>query len=723
MADNNGLYILMISAHGLIRGNNLELGRDPDTGGQTKYVVDLVKTLGKHPDVFRVDLITRMIYDSKVSEDYSKYEEQIAPNGYIIRIPWGPKRYLRKEVLWPYIESLADNTLQHIRRIGRIPDIIHGHYADAGYAGSLLAKILGVHLVFTGHSLGRVKQQRLIDQGVKPEIVEKQYHISRRIEAEEQSLYTASFVVASTNQEVAEQYSIYDNYYPKRMLIIPPGVLLDSFYPPKKNWVKPNIANTINKFYKEPNKPIILALSRPDPRKNIPTLIRAYGSNSELRDKANLLIIAGNRDDISTMDKASRGVLTELLILIDKYDLYGKVAIPKHHKADEVPEIYRIVAKSGGVFINPALTEPFGLTLIEAAATGLPIVATEDGGPKDIILNCKNGIVIDPLDHNKMALALLDALSDKERWKQWRKNGITGAHRYYSWDAHVNKYLKESKKLLRKLKKKKEFKLSSNRLATVDRILICDIDGTLLGDRKSLATLMDTLSKVEDKVGFGVATGRRLESAISILKEWKVPIPDLIISSVGSEIHYGPVIVEDTNWSKHISYNWKPLEIHKIISSLPGLVLQAKTEQRKHKISYYIDPEISPSVKDIIKYLRRNDIKTNVIFSHGEFIDFLPIRSSKGQAVRHFALKWGIPFDRILVAGDSGNDGEMLKGNTLAVVVGNYSSELERLKGATRVHFTDGHYAEGILQGINYYDFFDKLRVPEEKSQPDEYSD
>ena len=50
------------------------------------------------------------------------------------------------------------------------------------------------------------------------------------------------------------------------------------------------------------------------------------------------------------------------------------------------------------MFINPALTEPFGLTLLEAAASGLPIVATNDGGPRDIIANCQNGLLIDPLD-------------------------------------------------------------------------------------------------------------------------------------------------------------------------------------------------------------------------------------------------------------------------------------------------------------------------------------
>ena len=57
----------------------------------------------------------------------------------------------------------------------------------------------------------------------------------------------------------------------------------------------------------------------------------------------------------------------------------GKVAIPKSHKTDEVPKIYQSLLQPGGIFINAALTEPFGLTLLEASASGLPIVATENG--------------------------------------------------------------------------------------------------------------------------------------------------------------------------------------------------------------------------------------------------------------------------------------------------------------------------------------------------------
>ncbi|MEZ5841577.1 MAG: hypothetical protein R3D02_14495 [Hyphomicrobiales bacterium] len=53
--STEGKYILLISVHGLIRGQNLELGRDPDTGGQTLYVVELARALARRPDVARVD--------------------------------------------------------------------------------------------------------------------------------------------------------------------------------------------------------------------------------------------------------------------------------------------------------------------------------------------------------------------------------------------------------------------------------------------------------------------------------------------------------------------------------------------------------------------------------------------------------------------------------------------------------------------------------------------
>ena len=92
----------------------------------------------------------------------------------------------------------------------------------------------------------------------------------------------------------------------------------------------------------------------------------------------------------------------------------ARSAYPKHHDSTDVPELYKLAAQTRGLFVNPALTEPFGLTLLEAAATGLPLVATNDGGPQDIIGTCNNGLLVDALDSRAIGEAIRDALSDPE---------------------------------------------------------------------------------------------------------------------------------------------------------------------------------------------------------------------------------------------------------------------------------------------------------------------
>ena len=585
-----GLYIVLVSVHGLIRAKNLELGKDADTGGQIKYVIELAEALSKNKSVERIDLFTRQIFDQKTNKAYCKPHEQINEKINIVRLPCGPKRYLRKEVLWPHLDSFIDNGLHYFRKIGRTPDLIHSHYADAGYVGARLTQHLGVTLFYTGHSLGRVKRQRLLDKGLKPSSIENQYNLAQRIEAEEIALGNAALVIASTHQEIDEQYSQYENYHPRRMVVIPPGVDLSRFRPPKKT-MNPPIRKELERFLNKPNKPMILALSRPDERKNIASLVHAFALHPHLKEIANLVIIAGNRDDISAMEKGPRKVLLELITLIDQYDLYGSVAYPKHHDANDVPDLFQLAAKTRGVFVNPALTEPFGLTLIEAAASALPIVATKDGGPSDIIRLCKNGVLIDPVDIKKMGDAIFKAISDKERWRNWSKNGIRGAHRHFSWEGHVDTYLSLVRKISRSKRQTDVIKSPKSRLPTIERLLVCDIDNTLLGDQKSLRKLLQILKNSKYRVGFAVATGRHYESTVKVLKQNKIITPDLLITSVGTNIHYGHRMLLDDGWHQHINYRWYPESLREAIRGLPGIKLQPKIDQQKFKVSYFIDPD------------------------------------------------------------------------------------------------------------------------------------
>lgn len=165
-----GLYVLHLHLHGLFRGHDLEIGRDPDTGGQTTYVLELARSMAARPEVDRVDVVTRRIHDRRVSPDYAVAREPFAPRGSIRRFPFGLRRYLRKELLWPHLEE-------------RLPDWIHARYADAGYVGALLRRRLGVPLVFTGHSLGREKRRRLIAAAMDPARIEADYAMARRIDA------------------------------------------------------------------------------------------------------------------------------------------------------------------------------------------------------------------------------------------------------------------------------------------------------------------------------------------------------------------------------------------------------------------------------------------------------------------------------------------------------------------------------------------------------------
>jgi sucrose-phosphate synthase len=143
------------------------------------------------------------------------------------------------------------------------------------------------------------------------------------------------------------------------------------------------------------------------------------------------------------------------------------------------------------------------------------------------------------------------------------------------------------------------------------------------------------------------------------------------------------------------------------LKELPGLQPQSRKEQSQFKYSYHYDSNSAPSLDQIRAILRQQDLLVNVTLSFGQYLDLVPVRASKGQALRFIAQRWTIPLDRILATGGSGGDEDMLRGNTLGVVVANrHREELSILGDTEHVYLAEQSHARGILEALEHYDFF-----------------
>jgi sucrose-phosphate synthase len=720
---NSGYYIQLFSPHGLIRYKDPEIGRDPDTGGQVKYVLELMEHLSLHPQVRKVDLFTRRIMDKRVSSSYEEEIEIVNEKARIIRMTCGGNTYRQKETLWDHLDEFIDKTIRFIEKQDDFPDVAHGHYADGNYLAGQISEVFGIPFIATGHSLGRNKKNILLSDGLSEEKINEKFNMERRIAEEENLLQTADLIVVSTRHEIDAQYDRYTNKKSGKFEVIPPGVNSDLFYPfyrldmpsfqmsIEQEQAVYRIHSDIERFLFNPAKPLILSIGRADKRKNFEAIIQSYGQDKELQSMANLAIYAGVRKDISQMSADEQEILTKLLLLLDKYDLYGKMAIPKKNDPRlEVPEIYRVAARKKGVFINATPGENFGLTIVEAAACGLPVIASPSGGPKEILEQCDNGLLVDVEDPVAIATALKKIIADQELWEKYSTNGIKASNQLYSWTSHTNKYIDSLQKVL----KKKESEAISIRhksaygkkLVKAELFIITDIDGTLIDGKKSdgLGELKQWIMDHGDRVVFGVATGRNKEITQAAFSEFDLPKPDILICSAGSEIYYTEKFNPDNGWKSHIDFQWKKDELQEALKTFPGIRLQEANAQWPFKLSYYVDKNFNEgNLADLYKFLDDRKLRAKILLTENRFLDLLPFRAGKGSAVRYLSYKWKIPLDRIITAGNSGNDADMLRGKTKGIVVANYSPELEELRKNKSIYFTKKPLVRGILEGIQHH--------------------
>jgi len=230
-------------------------------------------------------------------------------------------------------------------------------------------------------------------------------------------------------------------------------------------------------------------------------------------------------------------------------------------------------------------------------------------------------------------------------------------------------------------------------------ILATDLDGTLVGDSEGLEQLLEYYEEQVYDVSLIYITGRYYESALSLIKTENLPIPDILVTDVGTSIYIGESFEKDLEWEQRMKANWMPDQIEAIASTIPGLTKQPL--QLENRCSYYVD-EVQP-VEEFTRKLAAFDIPHKLIFSGGRDVDIVPEESGKGQALQYLLAKYKVQDANLLVAGDSGNDLEMLTLGFPSVIVGNAQPELLESEAHPLIFRAKKGFAGGIHEAWTHF--------------------
>jgi len=484
--------VVILSPHGYFGQSNV-LGL-PDTGGQIVYILDQVKAIEQEmrDRIYQMGLeiepkiivVTRLIPEAGETTCNLPVEDITGTkNAKILRIPFRYENgdivphWISRFKIWPFLEQFTiDVEREILTELKNRPDLIIGNYSDGNLVASLLSQRMGVTQCNIAHALEKTKYTF---SALKWKDYEKQYHFPAQFTADLIAMNTADFIITSTyqeisgNREVIGQYESYSaftlpelyrvvngvNVFDPKFNIVSPGADPEVYFPyyaedRRLKDLHPDIETLIYQdglpyatgILKNKDKPLIFAMSRLDHVKNISGLVEWYGQNKELQELANLFLVAGFVEKSLSKDKEEIQQIEKVYKHIETYQLEGKIRwVEKQSYKNFNGELYRFIADRKGIFVQPALFEAFGLTVIEAMTSGLPTFATQNGGPLEIIENGISGFHIDPYHGDVASKTItnffLKCKENPDHWKEISDGGIARVEARYTWKLYASRLM------------------------------------------------------------------------------------------------------------------------------------------------------------------------------------------------------------------------------------------------------------------------------------------
>ncbi len=245
------------------------------------------------------------------------------------------------------------------------------------------------------------------------------------------------------------------------------------------------------------------------------------------------------------------------------------------------------------------------------------------------------------------------------------------------------------------------------------RVLVSDVDGTLLeGGAPAAGTERLGRALRRADAALVLTSGRDLPlslEAAEVLERDGLPGASGLVCGVGTEVHLWTDgrFLPDAEWSARLAATGFDAEaVRSALAQVPGLTSQPHDAQSRFKVSYYVDTQASgqPTPITVAAALEAAGLAANIVYSAGLFLDVLPTAASKGSALSYLAERYSLAADRVVTAGDSGNDRELIvtaaRAGMVAVVVANHEPEMEDLRDVPGVLMATGRHAFGVLEGI-----------------------